>query len=506
MSAPTSAALSTRAASATSTARTATCAAGASRATSCRLLTLHSRHACAPTNLIQVLLLSRLQHRHVENRNLLTLLDSAQDFRVIEVADAEPHRSRRVLPVLRNEDQPTTAAALTAAESALTCSSARRAEPARLSAGARASRSRGTARPRPGACTSTTRTALPKRARARNTRVYPDCGVNLLRFRLHRLSVELARLHSRAQCRNLSGHVRMLCDCGGHCLALLIRYFRKIEASTLAAAALLRRCSARQLGAARILAVSAGWRSVHTLRTADALCAARARPQRRAHGVGVEAEHRCNDRDFIGIAHGIVRHGEHILAPLHFNRHFAVHSRHEKTRLIVDADQHGEHCHRLLNRRLRLDLFNGTHERAIRESVDDNLRHETRADFADVGLVNQSSYAHFRQVGHLDDRRSAAQPARSRCDYLSQRNRLLDHGSGNRSADRRLLETLSSQIERRAISQNRRLRVRVLDLRRFTLDRGNDSLLVELLRAIARLPCHPQVDVCRVEVGARLRV
>ena len=47
----------------------------------------------------------RLQHRGPEQRDHFTLLESAEDLRVIEVTDADAHESRRIVIVLFHEHE-----------------------------------------------------------------------------------------------------------------------------------------------------------------------------------------------------------------------------------------------------------------------------------------------------------------------------------------------------------------------------------------------------------------
>jgi hypothetical protein len=176
MSPATSSALAARATGTASAARTTTGTTRTPGAAS-RWCSLHSRNARAATDLVHVLLVFRLQHRNVENRDLLTFLQSTEYFGVVEIAHAKAYDSRRVLLVLRDEDKSATSA-LTASETTLTATCASR-------TGAPAGSSRcplASTCSLPSTCTCTrtsggtsTSTTLTERARSRDARIKPDC-------------------------------------------------------------------------------------------------------------------------------------------------------------------------------------------------------------------------------------------------------------------------------------------------------------------------------------------
>ncbi len=84
----------------TTTATTPTTASSRGR----RLLLLPATTRACPDSLLQLLTLG-LQYRGAEKRDLLTLVDSAQNLRVVEIADSDPHDTRCVLVILLYEYQ-----------------------------------------------------------------------------------------------------------------------------------------------------------------------------------------------------------------------------------------------------------------------------------------------------------------------------------------------------------------------------------------------------------------
>ena len=69
-----------------------------------------ARHTAHTAYAIVLLVALRLHCGGSEQRDLLALLDSAHDFGVVEVADAQPHDARLVRPVLGDEDEARTRA------------------------------------------------------------------------------------------------------------------------------------------------------------------------------------------------------------------------------------------------------------------------------------------------------------------------------------------------------------------------------------------------------------
>ena len=301
--------------------------------------------------------------------------------------------------------------------------------------------------------------------------------------------------------------------------ALLVRNFGKIESRALASGAAVpalrsapatRRClCGGRAGEFTLLRPPAG-----AARCAGATYSALPRaasaaaliPKLGANRIRIESEQPGNGDYLIHASHGVVWNRQNIVAPIDLNRYLSIHARHEQSRLVVDAHQHGEHRHRLLNRRLRLDLLHDSHERTIRERVDGDRRSQTGPDLPDVGFVDQRTNANFAQIRHLDDRRAAVRRIRSRHNHLAESNWLVDDGTGDRSAYCRLLQSLSLDVEGSPIPEHRRLRVCVADLRSLAFRRRDDPLLVELIRAILRLPGDCQIHVCRVQIGLCLCV
>ena len=110
------------------------------------------------------------------------------------------------------------------------------------------------------------------------------------------------------------------------------------------------------------------------------------------------------------------------------------------------------------------------------------------------------------EVGHLDQRRAAAERAGGRRDDLAERNRLLDDGAGDRRAHRRVLETLLREVEVRARANELRLRVRVVERRGLVLLRRDDARLEQVVGALLLRFGDLQLRLGRADIGQRLVV
>jgi hypothetical protein len=103
---------------------------------------------------------------------------------------------------------------------------------------------------------------------------------------------------------------------------------------------------------------------------------------------------------------------------------------------------------------------------------------------ADVGLVDEGAGADLGEVGHLHDGRAAAGRAGAGLDDLTERDRLLDDGAEDRRGDARVVEALLREVERGARAHDRRRGVRVVEVRRLVLLRGDDLPREEVVGAL----------------------
>ena len=163
-----------------------------------------------------------------------------------------------------------------------------------------------------------------------------------------------------------------------------------------------------------------------------------------------EAEHRARGDRFTRILDRVVRNREHAVVLIDEHGDRAVHARLEQRFGVVEVHEHREHRHVLLHDGLRLDLLDDAGEAAIGIRVDRDVRRLARMDVADVALVEQRANAHDAEVGHLDDRRAAADRAVGRRDDGAFGHRLVDDVPSRRRLDRRVLERLLGEVEVRA--------------------------------------------------------
>jgi hypothetical protein len=154
----------------------------------------------------------------------------------------------------------------------------------------------------------------------------------------------------------------------------------------------------------------------------------------------VEAEHERRQRHVGSGAQRRRRHGRDAFAIRDLDLHLGVHAGLQQPATIGDLDEHGELRDVLLDERLRLDLQHFAIERLIRVRGDGHARAHAGLDLADVGFVDARAHLDDGEIGHLHERRAAADVLRRRRDDRAGLDRLLDDRARDRRAHVGVLE------------------------------------------------------------------